>query len=263
MTRPRPLNPDAVCRLLRLFSPPPGGRQGGGPRHAERSRRPGLRWTSPRRPATGFSLVEMLVIIAIITLLMSLIIVGGSKMKDNARSNHTRLILHSAMGIATDFEVTTNGSKVNHINDAQTDWTTNRACNVPGYAGANPAPIKGSDSVGSDNDIKKYSSERFVWSAWQYETLQAQVMTLGKNTLTDRDSSGDATDLANGFFEIRDDWGNKIIYCVSSTGGFLADHLTPFFVSAGPDGDFGDVRAADGTAPKKATLDNIYSYNLE
>jgi type II secretory pathway pseudopilin PulG len=35
------------------------------------------------------------------------------------------------------------------------------------------------------------------------------------------------------------------------------------FVSAGPDGQFGDYAAADGSVDKNRTLDNLYSYPLE
>lgn len=43
----------------------------------------------------------------------------------------------------------------------------------------------------------------------------------------------------------------------------VAQRAMPYFVSAGPDGRFGDVSAPDGTDLKKATRDNIYSYEVE
>ena len=42
-----------------------------------------------------------------------------------------------------------------------------------------------------------------------------------------------------------------------------ASNAKPYFVSGGPDGRFGDISALEGTPMHDATLDNIYSYEVE
>ena len=61
---------------------------------------------------------------------------------------------------------------------------------------------------------------------------------------------------------VYDTWKNEIRYARTNNHANgdidLPQHLYPFFASAGPDGDFGDVQNDDA-----ASQDNIYSFEIE
>ena len=62
---------------------------------------------------------------------------------------------------------------------------------------------------------------------------------------------------------IKDAWGNPLDYRpflnANGAGPYL-DHPSPFFVSAGPDGRFGNIV---GGKPDKDAVDNLYSYEVK
>jgi len=194
---------------------------------------------------TAFSLVEILITVAIISILITVVAIGGSKMKAAAKAKRTRVLLSNAAAIATEYEVRTKGKKVNHADSYPVDWLTAKTRNVTGSSGSAIIP----------DNIPNYSIERFIWAAWQPEETRKMAITLGASALVDQDG--------NGFYEVRDDWGNKIIYVASSDNGFVRDTITPIFISAGPDGAFGDVRTTATQALQDEAKDNIYSDDRE
>lgn len=61
-----------------------------------------------RRPAHAFTLIEMLVVIAIITVLVSIVVVAASRMMIQADTSATRITLQQVMSAATEYTAQTN-----------------------------------------------------------------------------------------------------------------------------------------------------------
>ena len=102
------------------------------------------------------------------------------------------------------------------------------------------------------------------WNEQAVETLMklprchAMLKSLGADSFVDKDGDG--------FKEVLDGWGRPLIFVggVSHTDSFTADdflraHPHPYWVSAGPDGLFGDVRIPNDPA----LADNLYSDRLD
>ncbi|MCE9591889.1 MAG: type II secretion system GspH family protein [Planctomycetes bacterium] len=136
-------------------------------------------------------------------------------------------------------------------------------------------------------DLKAISGKRFIAGAFTVPACKEQLQSMDRHYITS--STGmdyaKATDclplqgaaavmVVDGMLEPRDAWGTKIVYAAyvfypepggdfETTDDFLPKRSTPFFVSAGPDRDFGDVGPNATEASKKAAEDNIYSYDTK
>jgi prepilin-type N-terminal cleavage/methylation domain-containing protein len=209
----------------------------------------------------GFSLAEILVVVAVIGILVGLLVPALQQMQSQAKVKKARTTVQSARAAADAYRAATDTRINSHEADSDPfDWST----------------IEGGAMAG---DFKKRSIERLIWAATQVDAGEKAIEAAGVGDagLTDRDG--------NGFDELRDPWGTRLIYAsyaeqggASSEDDFLPEHGTsknwrPFVASAGPDGLWGgpgpdeafgtndDVdQNGDGTPDHE---DNIYSYEMK
>jgi len=218
----------------------------------------------PRRAAlrAGFSLVEIMIVVAIISLLLTIVAVSGVKIRESARTDRARNQVQAAQSAVEEYFAVV-GKYVNaHQSDsppaALFDWTENKPRNTPGATG--------SDDL--SGPLHERSIERFAWAALQIESVETVLRSVGRDALVDQDG--------NGFLEVRDPWGNKLLYAdyVHPDQGdqpkFLPYRGTetskrPYVASPGPDGLWGNANTPvdennDGTPDHE---DNLYSYEVE
>ncbi|MAE65487.1 MAG: hypothetical protein CMJ18_14550 [Phycisphaeraceae bacterium] len=192
---------------------------------ARTARRPG-----DRAARCAFTIIEILVVVAIMGLLITLVVVAGNRMSDNAKINQTKSLLSALSGIATEFEMALDG----HADDL-----------MDVQPAGSPYP----------DDESKYI-RRFVEQAKKVPALERQL-----NALNQESFDGEV---------VVDAWGRPLMYArrndhdasdPSAVRNRLPEYAWPFFASAGPDGDFGDVRV-NGSA-QLPEGDNLYSYELK
>ena len=210
------------------------------------------------RHARGYTLIEILVVAALIIVLMGILVGAGRKMQLAAKRSHTKTILNVCKSAAVAYE-----TKFKPILHADPDQFTN-----------NPSTIAGMklDYATKEWDNKKFKKnapnesgtdyiddhiERFVYLALKYETSKKILKTLNQKHLIDRDGDG--------FLEVCDGFDNMIDYAafvshqddykgtykepkdLTKTQGddALPIHKTSFFTSAGIDGLMGDNKLWD------------------
>lgn len=204
--------------------------------------------TARSRAPRGFSLVETLVVIGIISILVSLVIASGVYLNGRAKQSQTRGILSALAAIDTEYRAQT-GQVVNHTGTSPMDWTAAYTQTFP--IGSTTTGAAGQPAETSPN----YSIERFFIAAKQVSQTATMIDNLVNNTRDDDN---------NNFAEIVDGWGNAIAYrSQESASGTFPARPTPFFVSAGPDGKFGSVGSSATAAEQSQASDNLYSYDLE
>ncbi len=195
----------------------------------------------------GFSLIEIMVVIAIIALLAGITIGVGRKMKQSAQVSNTKLILNICKSAADSYAA--KFKPVLHFNGKlepyivsqyiyEDDWSKDKFTkNAPGASGTGEI----------DDHI-----ERFVYKVLKFETSSKILKTLQKGQLADLDGDG--------FLEVRDAFGNMIDYAayVSYQDNYTGDdslpiHKNSFFASSGRDSQWS---TAEGT-------DDQYSYDQD
>ncbi|MEM1209766.1 MAG: type II secretion system protein [Planctomycetota bacterium] len=233
---------------------------------------------------SGFSLIEILVAIGIVSLLVAIAIPVFSLAYGTARSAQASVALAALDSAEVEYESTTglrvwaldgsvddydssNGTSLAKFFQP-TDWGSDaQARNAPGSTGT--ATI---DDRDTDNDgIPEGYIERFIALIDQVDSTKRIWRSVDENQIADTDNDG--------FLEIIDPWGTPIVYAAFVShkdnagednlleqrgdmqtfggGSFVPKAPAPVFVSAGPDGDFGDV---NGTAAERAAAeDNLYS----
>lgn len=189
-------------------------------------------------------------------------------------------------GSALDYD-NNNGSSISRYYDPTVNWASTSASDrvdrtAPGATGTGMP----SSTRNSDGYPEQYI-ERFIALANQLPASRtAWVAAADGNSRVDTDDDG--------FDEIVDPWDTPVVYAsfVSHTDGDTDDDFlpqrgelidvsrqsvgdvprraalvpyvpvapAPFFASAGPDGEFGDESADDGSPEKAAAEDNIYSF---
>lgn len=198
-------------------------------RHPSGSRCPGVRrvvsTARPPRHQAGFSLVELLVTIAIIVLLISIGAVVATKLVAQARLTEARTMLEALKGVNEEYKA-----------------LQGQTINVSGTTPINWALVAGSG--------KMSSVERFVYICKQNATLDTMLMSAIRNeneaVFKDRFQDSDR----NSFTDIRDRWFTQIEYRKSNNGkgsgpstavanSKLPISRNPFFASAGPDREWG------------------------
>lgn len=207
-----------------------------------------------RRSRRGFTLIETLVVIAILVVLVGLTAAGLSKAKSRAKFSQTKILLANCRGIVTEFEVQAPSSyPIPHLSGGTPSWGSQQTKNAPGASGK--ALV---------NDY----IERFVWQARSVPAPRDLLNKLGQAFYSDSDGTHTDKD-GDGFLEILDAYGNKLVYVAFVKSGdateddMLPQHARPYFASAGPDGLFGDVRTTASQALQDAAKDNLYSFDAE
>ena len=216
----------------------------------------------------AFTLIELMVAIAIIVILTAIGLTVGNNLVRSNEINRTRTIMANAMQIATEYEVTI-GPVPNHLASVETpiDWTNdggnppkqfNSPAGLPDAASNKSYDLD--DVTGTQQqkeaDLWKNSIERFVWATQRVGALKKFYATFRPESLKDTDpvSSG------KGYLEILDAWNRKLIYVTyvripdnannasvpdDTSDDFLPKRETYYFASAGPDGKWGHASPDD------------------
>jgi len=239
---------------------------------------PHRRQIRQRHPRFAFTILEVLVVVAVIGIIGAIVInYAQGAYNKTAKITRTRAALKTLAAIATNYEIKTGGKAVNHFNASyfkssstnqsrvtQFDWSDGRKSNTvpPAWGGTQT-------TLGSDTTTGRwYTGCRFVYATYQVPELKTLYSSLGNDVFKD------GFDPNIGYLGLFDAWGTEILYFSHvSTDSTNEDDYTrddPFpardrayFVSAGPDKQFGDVRSTASAADKKASEDNIYSYQME
>lgn len=104
-----------------------------------------------------------------------------------------------------------------------------------------------------------YSIEAFVVNAKEAPTTKQMLSALGSDAYKTIDNT------------VKDKWGNPLRYVPSNEHdnsetwytGELPQYPRPFFASAGPDGEFGQLDSEATVAQQEQAEDNLYSYNID
>jgi prepilin-type N-terminal cleavage/methylation domain-containing protein len=229
----------------------------------------------------AFTLIELMVVIAIIIILASIGLTVGTSLTRSNEINRTRTIMANAMQIATEYEVSVNGRVVNHLasrwppnglggdpHSPTTDWRTNKDYNFPAGATGNSDRLRGNANNLDQDDplgVQQRSIARFVWVTRRVKALETLYATFRPEAL-DRviEGTGMTSGQTNGYLGILDAWRRPLVYAAfvlhdydndgntyNDTMGdndddaddFLPRNDSYFFASAGPDGKWGHANA--------------------
>ncbi|MEX2671086.1 MAG: type II secretion system protein [Phycisphaeraceae bacterium] len=221
----------------------------------------------------GFTLLELLVVISIMMVLVGIGATLGPAISGRGSDQMTRTALSVGESALTEYRALT-GRWPDIVN--ADDYPVTR---IGAASNTITLPINDRET------FEDHSIERFVARTLQTTVTDDDVVVLRRRSslnslyedlsdkvLTDEDTTGDGVD----FLELRDGWGKKLLYVPPMRTidpavfddwnddymYFLPLRDTPYFVSAGSDGEFGDVHAAEGTDEHEASLDNLYSYDV-
>lgn len=233
-----------------------------------------MRNTRPHHHRPGFSLIEILVVISIITVLVGLSFPVALKILAQSEASQTRAMLLGLAAAADDYNRAT-GRVVDHT--ATADAFGNPLNNL--YVGQ-PSPNPG----GNTDATMGY----FVFTAGQSSTTAKLIALAAKNDLklgtldlvniADKIGDGSLNLGTIGNVELRDVWDTPIRYAggVDHNDAFTDDdylpaHPTAFFASAGPDGEWGEVDNNNQPDPavdndgdgEPDAADNIYSFDTD
>jgi prepilin-type N-terminal cleavage/methylation domain-containing protein len=135
-----------------------------------------------QRRGQGFSLVETLVVIGIISILVSLVVASGFYLNGRAKQSQTRGILAALAAIDTEYRAQT-GKAINHTGTDPMDWGqsyTTKYANGATYTGV---------SLETGTNIN-YSIERFIIAAKQVSQTASMIDNLANN-MADTEKASD------------------------------------------------------------------------
>jgi len=243
------------------------------------------------RRRTGFTLLELLVVIGIIMVLMAMAVIGYNVVERSAAGKETKTTLADLHAMLADLDAAEGSTAlptstyVNFSNvkvtalfgaitaagdpDATSSDTTPLPVNQPWNIG--DVTTNGGDRTYSSTATPPFANHVMQ----QTQNAMAAIMAVPANQaelsqlpskIIMKDGSG------NPIYPpiLLDGWGNPIIYVPSSgivvyvTAGTQVTPITikshdgrPFFASAGPDGNFGGTSVTSGAQPYGD--DNVYS----
>ncbi len=197
----------------------------------------------PRRTHRAFTLIEMLVVIAIVALLVSIVVIGGAGWISSAKEKQTRLVLDALDTIVEEYHAVENRYL---------------PMNVP-----DPAQAEGGSILRLDdrNSLPfKYRMTAFLNEVESTGEIFKLTGSLQNRTWEDTGADPDSPPVRQVF----DGWDQPVQIVFrkdlnDATGGPAFNNpqeFRPWFVSAGEDGDFG--RPNDTTAGNPAE-DNLFS----
>lgn len=221
----------------------------------------------------AFTLLEVLIAVMVIMVLVSIGVALGPAISGQGSEQLTRTALSSAETVLTEYRALT--GRWPDITTTDTYWFNHVGLELEEQL----LPVR--DEV----EFELYSGERFVARTLQTKvsrdrnwielrkrsTINAVYENLDSEVFADSDDPDD-DGYGYGFMDLRDGWGTKLVYVPAHqhqslywqnnvTWRFPA-RQTPYFVSAGPDGRFGNVYADEDTPEYEASLDNIYSFDV-
>lgn len=240
-----------------------------------------------RPHARGFTIMELIVVIAIIAAISAILLGGMTVLKGGAQEAQTQTLLAGLMGLEGQYQVQfQSGTGIGHLNDNKYNWTQNKRQNAQGFSNTqeitgdyvNP-DTNGNYTYANGDENDEYMEranlyiERFLWAVNQMPVIREKLPSFGTAF---GDTDGD------GFIDLVDPWGNPIAYAnrVKHTPGtedddFLPQYTGPFFASAGKDGMWGRPRTSGefdstaawetykGTDDYRFSTDNLYSFDID
>lgn len=193
----------------RTVSPPPPPRAAVTGRRARCADRMGRAERTARvcGAPSGFSLVEVLVVLSVVVVLSALLVVGY--LVRTGPESRTADALDAMHAVADAYETETG---VRNVFASGADWSTPKRFTAGELAGQTP-----------DTPQPMSESEKFCWAMLQNAVTRDLLLAVGREYVVDADG--------NGYLELRDGWGQEV-RCA------WGDPLRPglSFQSAGPDG---------------------------
>lgn len=269
----------------------------------------GRRTARMRRTGAGFTLVELLVVIAVIAILLAIGAGIGSVVRDYSSRALTEVTLQNLAGTLKEYEAI-KGKAVSLSDDSL--WTSRRpnslgssdnvarrdlsfTSRLAATRAANP------NTSAMDQFWSTYVSisiEQFVAETYDIGLIKKFYDGMPEQVLTDKEDivalpssanqagyfryNGGENNGGNGFLEVLDGWGNKIVYVNDarsaqvggrylSPDGFADRRSGAYFVSGGSDKRFGSalplrdgqtLEAHRKTGAYQRTVDNLFSTDL-
>lgn len=208
----------------------------------------------------GFTLIEILVVIAIIAVLLGIGLLVGPEVLGTGNKQITNALLNNCLAISADYE-TRVGQPVNNFGTMPINWgnPSKRSPNVP-----NSTQPDVSLSINKTNDsagLQAKSIEQFVYATYKIDAIKTKLYSSAAFQMGSTSLLGDSD--GNGMLDIVDGWNTKIIYVAPNidTSFKVPVRSFPYFASPGPDGKWGTWDTNTDQPNDDGAADNIYSFD--
>jgi prepilin-type N-terminal cleavage/methylation domain-containing protein len=210
----------------------------------------------------GFTLVEILAVVVIIGILLAIGLAIGGEVIGKGETTNTRTMLQNCLSVLNVYQEKT-GVVPRNINPCFGSWEI--------YEGAYLGSGGDGQNLHIGDDNSNHMKNR---SIYQFAAITYSIPEIRENWYNNRRMS---FTVSQGHILLTDGWGNALIYCdghpetLNGPADFLPPHNSPFFASAGPDGEWGDYRELElrrddqnhDEAKAEAAEDNLYSFDLD